>query len=153
MGKKPRQWSPDGLKYLMIINPFGWRNPPDGSSRNVTPRAFNSMVKSCTRTPRRRFSGSGACLASQGSPHMNASEAIVYTHTDRDQRGDLNRYRRIVWILRVFWESTGGRNSVTLTRPDSSYIFETKYESLAHACGADSWKRGVRSSLGPSFRS
>ena len=29
--------------------------------------------------------------------------------------------------------------------PDSSYIFETKYESLAHACGADSWKRGLRS--------
>jgi hypothetical protein len=31
----------------------------------------------------------------------------------------------------------------SLTRPDSSYIFETKYESLAHACGADSWKRGL----------
>lgn len=34
---------------------------------------------------------------------------------------------------------------LSLTRPDSSYIFETKYESLTHACGADSWKRGVQS--------
>lgn len=39
----------------------------------------------------------------------------------------------------------------SLTRPDSSYIFETKYESLAHACGTDSWKRGIRS-FGPSFK-
>lgn len=33
----------------------------------------------------------------------------------------------------------------SMARPDSSYIFETNYESLAHACGADSWKRGVQS--------
>ena len=54
-------------------------------------------------------------------------------------------------IKRLLGEHRWSEFGRSLSTPDSSYIFETKYESLAHACGADSWKRGIRS-LCPSFK-
>jgi hypothetical protein len=114
MGKKPRGWSPDGLKYLMIINPFGWRNPRDGNSRDVAPghlvawlnhalghREGDSVVQELAwRAKVRPY----VCGESRGD--------CLYPHRPGPERQSWSVSTNL-WVLRVFWESTDGRNSVS----------------------------------------
>ena len=95
MGKKPREWSPDGLKYLMIINPFAWQNPPDGNSRDIAPGHLVAWVNHALGHHEGDSVVQELAWRAKVRPLCIRREAIVYAYTDRDQRGHLSRYRRI----------------------------------------------------------
>lgn len=145
MGKKPRQWSPDGLKYLIIVNPFGWRNPPDGNSRNVAPGHLVAWVNHALGHREDDLVVQELAWRAKVRPYGCVERRLFIPTQTGTKEAILVGINESVDIKSLLGEHRWSEFCANLTRPDSSYIFETKYGSLTHACGADSWKRGVQS--------